>query len=61
LQAIATQDSEEMTLPEAAPEAGATNGQRPFLQWMLIGFAFSLPLILFGVIGLVIFFFVAKG
>ena len=61
LQAIATQDSEEMTLPEAAPEAGTTNGQRPFLQWMLIGFAFSLPLIVFGVIGLVIFFFMAKG
>src|SRR5437660_3737552 len=61
LQAIATQDSEEMALPEAAPEAGAANGQRPFLQWMLIGFAFSLPLIVFGVIGLVIFFFMAKG
>src|SRR5207302_8007069 len=27
LQAIATQDSEEMALPEAAPEAGAANGQ----------------------------------
>src|SRR5437899_9710592 len=51
LQAIATQDSEEMALPEAAPEAGAANAQRPFLQWMLIGFAFSLPLIVFGVIG----------
>ena len=50
-----------MALPEAAPEAGAANGQRPFLQWMLIGFAFSLPLIVFGVIGLVIFFFMAKG
>ena len=61
LQAIATQDSEEMALPEAAPEAGAANGQRPFMQWMLIGFAFSLPLIVFGVIGLVIFFFMAKG
>src|SRR5205823_12186758 len=61
LQAIATQDSEEMALPEATPEAGTANGQRPFLQWMLIGFAFSLPLIVFGVIGLVIFFFMAKG
>ena len=61
LQAIATQDSEEMALPEAAPEAGATNGQRPFFQWMLIGFAFSLPLIVFGLIGLIVFFFMAKG
>src|SRR5437868_14381958 len=61
LQAIATQDSEEMALPEAAPESGATNGQRPFLQWMLIGFAFSLPLIVFGLIGPIVFFFMAKG
>src|SRR5437868_3350234 len=61
LQAIATQDSEEMALPEATPEAGTANGQRPFLQWMLIGFAFSLPLIVFGLIGLALFFFMAKG
>jgi cell division protein FtsB len=61
LQAVATQDSEEMALPEAAAEVGSGNGQRPFLQWMLIGFAFSFPLILFGLIALVVFLFMTRG
>src|SRR6266403_1267461 len=57
LQAFATQDSEDMALPEVAPDVASANGQRPFLQWMLIGFAFSFPLILFGLIALVVFLF----
>jgi hypothetical protein len=61
LQAVATQDSEDMALPEVAPEGGSANGQRPFLQWMLIGFAFSFPLILFGLIALVVFLFMTRG
>ncbi|HEY2104096.1 MAG TPA: hypothetical protein VGH08_12690 [Chthoniobacterales bacterium] len=61
LQAVATQDSEDMALPEVAPEVANANGQRPFLQWMLIGFAFSFPLILFGLIALVVFLFMTKG
>jgi chromosome segregation ATPase len=61
LQAVATQNSEDMALPEAAPEVASQNGQRPFLQWMLIGFAFSFPLILFGLIALAVFLFMTKG
>jgi chromosome segregation ATPase len=61
LQAVATQDSEDMALPEVAPEGGSANGQRPFLQWMLIGFAFSFPLILFGLIALGVFLFMTRG
>src|SRR5881227_1957331 len=61
LQAIATQDSEEMALPEAAPEVAGTRGEKSFGQWVLIGFALSLPLMTVGLIGLVIFWWMAKG
>ena len=61
LQAAAAQDSEDVALPEVAPEVANANGQRPFLQWMLIGFAFSFPLILCGLIALIIFLLMAKG
>lgn len=61
LQAVATADSEDIALPEAAPEADNHDKQRPFLQWMLMGFAFSLPLIIFGLIGFLLFLFMAKG
>jgi len=60
LQAIATQDSDDMPLPEAAPEAAGTRGERSFTQWVLIGFALSLPLMMVGLIGLVIFWWM-KG
>jgi len=46
-------------LPEAAPQIG---GGRTFVQWMKIGFAFSLPLILFACLALLLFFWMtAKG
>jgi len=61
LQAIATQDSEDVALPEAAPDVAGTHGGRSFGQWVLIGFALSLPLITVGLIGLVIFWWMAKG
>src|SRR6266567_8960682 len=61
LQAIATQDSKDVSLPEAAPEVAGTRGERSFGQWVLIGFALSLPLITLGLIGLVIFWWMAKG
>ena len=61
LQAVAAQDAEEVALPEAGPEVANANGQRPFLQWMLIGFAFSFPLILCGVIALIVYLLMAKG
>jgi chromosome segregation ATPase len=50
-------------LPEAAPDvADLIHGGRSFGQWIQIGFAFSLPLIIFGIIALVLFFWMAaKG
>jgi cell division protein FtsB len=56
----ATGDSaEEETLPEVGSEAPAL-GNRSFTQWIKIGFAFSLPLIVFGLIALFAFFWVAS-
>src|SRR5215510_10111667 len=60
LQAIATQDAEDVSLPEAAPEV-VRGGDRSFGQWVLIGFALSLPLIAVGLISLLIFWWMAKG
>jgi chromosome segregation ATPase len=60
LQAIAAQDEEEVALPEAAPEVSG-RGERPFAQWMMIGLAFSLPLIVFGMIALLVLLFMPKG
>jgi chromosome segregation ATPase len=50
-------------LPEAAPHvADLIHSGRSFGQWIQIGFAFSLPLIMFGIIALVLFFWMAaKG
>jgi response regulator RpfG family c-di-GMP phosphodiesterase len=61
LQAIATQDAEDVSLPEAAPEVMRGGGERSFGQWVLIGFALSLPLIAIGLISLLIFWWMAKG
>ena len=61
LQAIATQDAENVSLPEAAPEVVRGGRERSFGQWVLIGFAFSLPLITVGLISLLIFWWMAKG
>jgi len=61
LQAIATQDAEDVSLPEAAPEVLGGGGERSFGQWVLIGFALSLPLIVIGLMSLVIFWWMAKG
>ena len=56
----ATHDgSEEVALPEAAPDVSASGGNS-FVQWMQIGLAFTLPLIIFGFIALLIFFYLAS-
>lgn len=49
------------TLPEAAPDLSELNGGRPFSEWMRIGFAFSLPLIICGLIALCLFFWIASS
>jgi response regulator RpfG family c-di-GMP phosphodiesterase len=60
LQAITTQDSEDV-LPEATPEMVRAGGDRSFGQWLLIGFALTLPLISVGLLGLLAFWWMAKG
>lgn len=45
----ATDEAGEVPLPEAGPENGVTAGNS-FAQWMQIGLALTLPLILFGVV-----------
>ena len=45
-------------LPEAAPEL---NGGRSLFQWVQIGFALSLPLIIFGFIALFLIFWMASA
>jgi DNA repair exonuclease SbcCD ATPase subunit len=49
------------TLPEAAPDVTEITGGRSFSQWMKIGFAFSLPLIIFGLLALFVFFWMASS
>jgi hypothetical protein len=52
-------ESNEMELPEIASGAGGLNG-KSFGQWVQIGFAVSLPLIAFGILALIIFFWMAQ-
>lgn len=54
-------ESTEVALPEAAPEVslGHANG---FMQWVQIGFAVTLPLIIFGCLALLVFLWLsARG
>jgi hypothetical protein len=60
LQALTNGDTEEVTLPEAAPHLRVT-GERSFGQWMLIGLAVTLPLIAFALIALVVSIWMTKG
>jgi hypothetical protein len=59
MQAEAEANSE-VTLPEAAPDVhDMLNETSEFGRWFKIGFAFSLPLIIFGLVALLIFFWMA--
>ena len=56
----ADESQADVPLPEAAPDVSdMLQGGRSFGQWMQIGFAFSLPLIVFGFVALLIFFWMA--
>jgi predicted RNase H-like nuclease (RuvC/YqgF family) len=48
----------EMDLPEVTSATSGLGG-KSFTQWMQIGFAVSLPLIVFGIVALIIFFLMA--
>src|SRR5436305_119398 len=62
LQAVDENDND-VALPEAASDVADLLGHgRPFGQWVKIGFAFSLPLMIFGFIAfLIIFWLSSKG
>ena len=50
----------EATLPEATTDAYQSNDGRSFFQWLQIGLALTLPLIIFGAIALLVFFWMAS-
>jgi predicted RNase H-like nuclease (RuvC/YqgF family) len=58
LEASGGGEAREMDLPEVT-SATAGLGGKSFTQWMQIGFAISLPLIVFGIAALIIFFWMA--
>jgi len=56
----ATEDSSGgEALPEIEANSGRGFGGRSLIEWVKIGFAFSLPLIIFGFIALFLFFWMA--
>jgi chromosome segregation ATPase len=48
------------SLPDIASEAYELNGGRSFSQWIRIGVALTLPLIIFGLVALALFFWMAS-
>ena len=50
-----------VALPEVAPDMAELNGGRSLLQWVQIGFALTLPLIIFGFVALFLFFWMAAA
>jgi cell division protein FtsB len=62
LQAASATDADEIPLPETSSGMSGLSGSNSFVYWMKIGLAFTLPLIIFGFIALLIFFWMAaKG
>ena len=60
LTASVSDENGEVALPEATSEVGGFGGANGFMQWMQIGLALTLPLIIFGFIALMIFFYLAS-
>lgn len=62
LDAATDDQSTHMDLPDAASNVSGFGASRSFAQWIQIGFALTLPLIIFGLIALFLFFWItAKG
>ena len=60
LSATAGDDAADVSLPEPTADGGLSGGGNSFVQWMQIGFALTLPLIIFGFIAVLIFFWMAS-
>jgi hypothetical protein len=56
----AGEDAVDTSLPGVVPDVYESNGGRSFAQWLQIGVALTLPLIIFGVIALAVFFWMAS-
>jgi len=54
------ENASDTSLPDVASDAYESNGGRTFFQWVEIGIALTLPLIIFGVIALAFFFWMAS-
>jgi phage-related tail protein len=54
------EDGGDMSLPAAMSDISALGSERSFFHWLRIGIALTLPLIIFGIIGLVVFFWMAS-
>ena len=59
LSATTGDESAEVALPDAAPDVPLGAGGNGFLQWMQIGFALTLPLIIVGLLALFVFLWLA--
>ena len=59
LSAASGDESRDVALPDAAPDVSLGGANGGFMQWMQIGFAVTLPLIIFGFIALFIFLWMA--
>ena len=57
LSATTGEDSNEVALPDATADVAL--GANGFMQWMQIGFAVTLPLIIFGFLALLLFLWMA--
>ncbi|MGH7935540.1 MAG: hypothetical protein ACREF8_00840, partial [Chthoniobacterales bacterium] len=56
LQATSGEQHHEVALPETSSGYETVGSTHTFGQWLQIGLAFTLPLIIFGIVALVIFF-----
>ena len=61
LTATAGDEMGDVALPEAAPDVAGIGGANGFMQWMQIGLALTLPLIVFGIIALIVFLWMAAS
>lgn len=61
LQATTNEEHHEVPLPETSSGYETAASAHTFTQWLQIGLAFTLPLIVFGIVALVIFLSLTRG